>query len=75
MVRTRIIIYIAIQIAVMILFWCHVVSGLILLPVIFVGGALSYLERCPRCKTPYLIQGKGVLGIKGACSVCGFPIK
>jgi len=76
LVKARLISYLIVAITSVVLFWLHVIPGLWLLPIIFLWGLLSYMERCPICSKPYLLQrGKSILKLGKVCENCGAAIE
>jgi uncharacterized protein (DUF983 family) len=68
-------IYMAATIIAVVLFWLNQLPSPVMLGIIMLSGLLSYLERCPNCRTSYLMQeGKSILKLGTTCENCGAPI-
>jgi hypothetical protein len=76
LVQMRLIGYSAALVLSIILGWLHLIPVVMAAVGVFFSGMFAYMERCPNCSHPYLLQrGKGVLNLGKTCGNCGVPIK
>ena len=75
MMKVRMFGYIVLGLSGVVLNWLTAINGVLMVGLIILSGLLLYLERCPICSKPYLLQrGKSLFHLGGKCENCGTPI-